>query len=166
MSDEQNIETLTAKVAELEAKAAELETDRDKWKGLSRKNEDQSKANAEKAKAWDEHQESSKTEEEKRAAELEQYRTRAAELEKSLAEKDRAILVERVAASKGVPARYLNGETEDDLTASADQFLEDAKTVAPAKQIGYVGSQGTGDPTPPAASLETGAERARALLGK
>lgn len=57
MSDDQKaIEALTAKVAELEAKAAELETDRDKWKGLSRKNEDQSKANAEKAKALDEHQ--------------------------------------------------------------------------------------------------------------
>lgn len=72
--------------------------------------------------------------------------------------------MERVAASKGVPARYLNGETEDDLTASADQFLEDAKGLAVDRPSGVVPSAGTGAARPDVASLNTGRERALAKL--
>lgn len=169
MSDEQKNEQPTAENPEPEAtdtteSVEKLKSEVDKWKSLSRKNEDRARENAEAAKAWAEFQEANKSEEEKRAAELEQLRNRAAELEQTLAQKDRAILVERVAASKGVPARYLLGDSEEDLVASADQFLEDAKTLA--KPVGYVPSQGEGEPTPSAASLDTGRERARAQLAK
>ncbi|MBD3689869.1 hypothetical protein H8R18_01280 [Nanchangia anserum] len=41
-----------------------------KWKAYSRKNEDRAKENAEKARAWDEWQESQKSEDDKRADEL------------------------------------------------------------------------------------------------
>jgi hypothetical protein len=143
-----------------------LRAEADKWKSLSRKNEDRARENAEAAKAWAEHQEASKSEEEQRAAELEQLRTRAADLEKALADKDRMVLAQQVAASKGVPAKYLTGDTEEDLVASADELLEAFKGVTPERKPGVVPTAGTGDPKPQAASLDTGAERARALLGK
>jgi len=111
-------------------------------------------------------EEAQKTAEQKQAEELEKLRARAAELESELSKKDRAILVERVAASKGVPARYLHGDSEDDLNASADQFLEDAKTLAGAKPAGIIPSSGTGSPTASASSLEDVRERAKRFAGK
>lgn len=144
------------------------------WKGHARKWEDRAKnANAElealreRAKKLDELEEAQKSAEQKREEELEKLRTRATELERTLAEKDRAILVERVAASKGVPARYITGTTEDELNASADQFLEDAKALgATEPRTGYVPSQGTGEPTPPATSLDEVRDRAKRFARK
>lgn len=167
MSDENTNEPTAAEgnpVADAPDTAEKLKAELDKWKSLSRKNEDRARENAEAAKAWAEHQEASKSDEEKRVAELEQLKARAAELEASLAAKDREVLVERVAASKGVPARYLAGNSEEELVQSAEQFLEDAKTIG--KPVGYVGSQGTGEPTPPASSLEDVRERAKRFAGK
>lgn len=165
MSDDQKvIEDLNAKVAELEAKAAELETDRDKWKGLSRKNEDQSKANAEKAKAWDEYQESSKSEDEKRASEVEKLKKQLDEIRAESTTAVRKALAEKVATVKGVPAKYLAGDTEEDLMASADEFLTDIEPLGAKRTPGVVPSSGTGDPKPQAASLDTGKARAEALL--
>jgi len=140
------------------------------WKKFSRQWEERAKtANAElealreKAKKLDELEEQQKTEAEKLAEKVAKAEARAAELEKSLAEKDRAVLVERVAAAKGVPARYLTGDTEDDLNKSADQFLEDIKPIAEARPAGIVPSAGTGDRKPSVSSVDDARARAAAM---
>jgi len=162
MSDEQNP---TPDVEQQESKQAP------DWRKHAKTWEERAKtANAEleelrkRAAKLDEIEEAQKTAEQKQAEELEKLRADLAEARNSVAAKDRAILVERVAASKGVPARYLAGDSEEDLVASADQFLEDAKTLA--KPVGYVPSQGEGEPTPPATSLDDVRERAKRFAGK
>ena len=121
---------------------------------------DDLKSKADKLREFEDAQ---KTAEQKQAEELESLRAKLAEVEKANTEKDRAILVERVAASKGVPARYLHGDSEDDLNASADQFLEDAKTLAGAnKPSGIVPSSGTGDPKAPLSTVADAQARAAA----
>ena len=139
------------------------------WKRHARTWEERAKtANAElealrdKAKKLDEIEEQQKTAEQKREEELEKLRARAAELEANLAKKDREVLIERVAAAKGVPARYLNGDTEDDILKSADQFLEDIKPLAEARPAGIIPSAGTGDPKPNVSSVADAQARAAA----
>lgn len=88
----------------------------EKWKSFARKHEDIAKANAEKAKRFDEFEESQKSEQQKLADKLAAAEARAAELE---AAKLRA----EVAAEKGVPANLLTGSTEDELRAAADALL-------------------------------------------
>lgn len=163
MSDEQN----PTPDPDVTPEAPAQETD---WKRHARTWEERAKtANSEleelrkRASKLDEIEEAQKTAEQKQAEELEKLRARAAELETELSKKDRAILVERVAASKGVPARYLHGDSEDDLNASADQFLEDAKTLAGAnKPSGIVPSSGTGDPKAPLSTVADAQARAAA----
>lgn len=170
MSDEQN-PTPEAEPVEPNPQEPAKETD---WRRHAKTWEQRAKdANAEieelrkRAAKLDEYEEQQKSAEQKREEELEKLRTRATELERTLAEKDRAILVERVAASKGVPARYITGATEDELNASADQFLEDAKALgATGQRTGYVPSQGTGEPTPPATSLDEVRDRAKRFARK
>lgn len=167
MSDEQNTEATEAEVETTEAQGVDVEklkAEIDKWKSLSRKNEGKAKENAEAAKAWAEYQESQKTEDEKRATELEQLRARLEQAEAAVKAKDREVLASRVASAKGVPAKYLTGDTEEELVASADAFLEDIKGIAPERPAGVVPSAGTGSPKPQAASLDTGRERALNLL--
>lgn len=92
--------------------AAEAE----KWKALARKHEDQSKANADKARRFDEFQESQKSEQQK----LEE---RAAAAEAKAAEIELRALKAEVANEKGVPAGLLTGSTAEELAASADALL-------------------------------------------
>ena len=92
----------------LEAALAEVE----KWKGFSRKNETQAKANAEAARKLQEYEDSQKTE-------LEKAQARAAELEAQLAATAAASLRATVAAAKGGPAELLTGATQEELEASA-----------------------------------------------
>lgn len=87
-----------------------------KWKANSRKNETEKKANAEKARLFDELQEAQKTETQKLAD------------AKAAAERDAAaakLEVARVtvAAAKGVPAALLSGTTKEEMEASADALL-------------------------------------------
>ena len=125
---------------------------------------DDLKSKADKLREFEEAQ---KTAEQKQAEELEKLRARASELESELSKKDRDILAQKVAADKGVAVRWIAGDTKEDMEASADEFLEAAKTVAgSSKQVGYVGSQGTGDPTPPATSLDDVRERAKRFARK
>lgn len=44
--------------------------------------------------------------------------------------RDRELLVTKVAHEKRVPARWLTGDSEDELVAAADEWLKDASTVA------------------------------------
>ena len=87
---------------------------------------------------------------------------RVSELEAavSAAEKraERAEIAAEVASVKGVKLRYLVGETREELEASADEFLADARS---ASKVGVVPTQGTGESAPRASSYEAGAQRAR-----
>lgn len=88
-------------------------------------------------------------------------------LESTVGEKDRLILVNQVAHDKKVPAKYLTGDSKEDLEAAADEFLNDVQSLtgassqeqqpaepgnseAPGNQAnGYVPSAGTGGEKPP-----------------
>lgn len=88
----------------------------EKWKQFARKHEEQSKANAEKARRLDELEEANKTELQKAADRAAAAEARAAEIEA------RAMRAE-VAAAKGVPVALLSGSTVEELEASADALL-------------------------------------------
>jgi hypothetical protein len=103
-----------------------------KWKSLSRKNEEQAKANADKAKKLDEIEAANQTEQEKLTA-------RAEAAERALAERDAkdaaTALRAEIAKEKGfedrkIPATALRGLTREELEAHADEIL--ALLPAPA----------------------------------
>lgn len=94
---------------------------RDKWKQEARKWESRSKANADKAKKYDELENKNKTDSE-----------RLVELERKDKEKERELLRARIALRKGLTeqqAKRLIGETEDDMEADADELLESFRTA-------------------------------------
>lgn len=88
----------------------------EKWKALSRQNEAQAKANAEKAKRFDEFEEAQKSE-------LQKSEERAAAAEARAAEVEQRALRAEVAANTGVPLNLLHGTTAEELQASADAAL-------------------------------------------
>lgn len=88
----------------------------EKWKALARKHEDQSKANADKARRFDEFEESQKSEQQKLEDRAKAAEAKAAEIEL------RALKAE-VANEKGVPAVLLTGTTAEELAAAADALL-------------------------------------------
>lgn len=53
-----------------------------------------------------------------------------ADLEGAVGKRDRELLVTKVAHDKKVPARWLTGDSEDELVAAADEWLKDASTLA------------------------------------
>lgn len=118
--------------ATLEEQLAAALADAEKWKGLSRKNEERATSNADKAKKFDEHEEANRTELEKAIA-------RAEAAEKTVAERDAkdtaAKLRDEVATAKGfadrkISATALRGSTREELEAHADELL--ALVPAPA----------------------------------
>lgn len=132
-------ETPEAKLAAALAEAA-------KWKALSRKNEDAAKANAAKAKQFDDLEEANKTEQQKLI-------DRAEAAEKVIAERDAkdaaATLRAEIAKDKGfeerkIPATALRGLTREELEAHADELL--ALFPAPQQAPGADGQGGTGKP--------------------
>lgn len=90
---------------------------------------------------------------------------KAAEAEALVANRERELLVKDVAAVKKVPAKWLRGDSREELEASADEWLADAKGVVPVSTPGYVPSAGTGDGSG-ASSLDEVRERAKAFAGK
>ncbi|MEV5042706.1 hypothetical protein [Microbacterium sp. LMI1x-1-1.1] len=136
MSDTDPTTDPQPETGELEKARAEAE----KWKALSRKNEEQARANADKAKRFDEIEEASKTEQEKLLA-------RAEAAEKKLAERDAKdaakSLATEIADAKGVPAAALRGATREELEAHADELL--AFLPKPPSAPSADG-QGEGDP--------------------
>ncbi|MDP1793554.1 MAG: hypothetical protein Q8K63_05380 [Acidimicrobiales bacterium] len=99
----------------------------DKWKGLSRQHEDRSKANfeeLEKLKA------SKLSDEEKKAAAETASAQKLATFEKQLADERLARMRAETAAAKGLTpaqAKRLNGTTQEELEADADDILEHFK---------------------------------------
>lgn len=95
----------------------------DKWKAMARKHEAQAKANAEKARKFDESEEANRSETEKAAA-------KAAEAEKRAQEAELKALRLEVAANKGLSpaqAKRLVGTTIEELESDADELLESFK---------------------------------------
>lgn len=111
---------------DLEAKLAAALAEVEKWKNLSRKNEERATSNAEKAQKYDELEEANRTEQEKLQA-------RAEAAEKALAERDAKDAATKLAAevaaekSKGlakpIPASALRGSTREELEAHADDII-------------------------------------------
>ena len=108
-----------------------------------------------------------KSELDKAIARAEKAEREAAEAAEALAKKDREVLVQRVAAEMKVPAKWLSGSSEEELVASAEEWLADAQGVASGPAPGVVPSAGTGNGSGSAAmSLEEVRERAKRFAGK
>lgn len=164
MSDEQTTTTPEAETVETPEQGTDWKKHARTWEERAKTANSEIEALREKAKKLEEFEEAQKTAEQKQAEELEKLRTRAAELESELSKKDRDILAQKVAADKGVALRWITGDTEDDMIASADQFLEDAKSLAPSKP-GIIPSAGTGDPKAAPSSVADAQARAAAKYG-
>ena len=141
---------------EVEEKPAGAEAEAEKpdelatWKAASRKHEDRWKA-----------LDKELAEVREQLAEASKGATRASELEAavSAAEKraERAEIAAEVASAKGVKLRYLVGDTREELEASADEFLADARS---ASKVGVVPTQGTGDVAPRVDDVQQAKDRA------
>lgn len=121
--------------------AAEIE----KWKALSRKNEAQAKANAEKAQKFDALEEANKTELQKLIDRAEKAEQIATQLQ---TEKDRAALAAKVVKDTDVPASMLHGKTEEEMRVELEQLLAFRGATAPAAPA----------PTAPAAGIVANAD--------
>ena len=108
--------TATAPQAPQETATVDWKAEAEKWKALSRQNEDRAKANADKAKRFDAIEEQSKSEMQKLLEAKEAAEKRAAAAET-------ASLKARIAATKGVDVDLLTGTTQEEITASADRLL-------------------------------------------
>lgn len=87
-----------------------------KWETLSRQNEAQAKANAEKARQFDTLEEAKKTELQKAQEALTAAEKRAADAEAARLRSD-------IARTKGVPVELLTAADEDTLNAQVDALL-------------------------------------------
>lgn len=68
----------------------------------------------------------------------------------------RALLVKDVAHKKGVRERWLSGDTEEELIASADEYLADAKATLGVQEPPNEGGIGTVQEEPPALAPGSG----------
>jgi hypothetical protein len=117
--------------------SAELE----KWKALARQNEARAKANAEKAKAFDDLEEANKTELQKAQ---DAAATAAADAQQARLDALRA----RTAATNGVPEDLLVGSNEEELAASVQRLLAFKGTETPAAPRSSGGSAPAGAAKP------------------
>ena len=112
-------------IEQLKEQLAAAVKEADKWKALSRKNEERATENAEKASKFDALEQSSKTE----AQKLEE---RLAKAEKIIAERDAKeaakqlhsdIVREKGLDKRGINASLLRGSSREELEAHADELL-------------------------------------------
>lgn len=109
----------------------------EKWKSLSRKNEDRARENAAKAKRLDEIEEQSKTDLQKAVDAQQAAEKRASELEVQ-------VLRASIAAQKGVLPELLTGTTEEEITQAADRLIQwrgDATPKVPASTSSEVAGE-------------------------
>ena len=121
------------------------------WKGHARKHEDRAKSLAAELEAL----KASAAEANAKAERLTDLEAAVAAAEKRA---ERAEIAAEVASAKGVKLRYLAGSTREELEASADEWLADARSVT---KVGVVPTQGTGESAPRVSSFDAGAQRAR-----
>ena len=134
----------TPEVTETPDLSAEVE----KWKAMSRKNEDRAKANDDKAKRFDELEEANKSESEKLLSRAEAAEQKLAERE---AKEAIAALVADVAKAKGVPAAILRGATQEELEEHADAYLASIPAIPAAPSSDGLGK--VGSPIAPVAQI-------------
>jgi hypothetical protein len=128
----------------IEEQLAAAIADAEKWKALSRKNEERADENFDKAKRFDELEEQNRTE-------LEKITARAEAAEKIIADQkaatDRDKLRDDIAKEKKfeerkVPATALRGSTREELEAHADELLALLPAPAPAPSADGQGKAG------------------------
>jgi hypothetical protein len=113
--------------SEVAESAPDLAAEVEKWKSLSRKNEQAAKSNAAAAKKLEEYETAAKTE-------TERLNARAEAAEKLAGEHESAALRLSVAFEKGLTpaqAKRLVGTTREELEADADEVLRDFPTTPP-----------------------------------
>ncbi len=129
----------------IEQQLADAQAEAEKWKALSRKNEERANSNADKAKRFDELGDANRTE-------LEREKARADAAEKIIADQkakdDAAKLRDEIAKAKGfeerkVPASALRGSTREELEAHADEILALLPEPKPAPSADGQGNDGT-----------------------
>lgn len=111
-------------VPEETTETVDYKAEAEKWKSLSRKNEDRARENAAKAKRLDEIEEQSKSALQKALEAQQAAEKRAAELEVTA-------LRARIAAQKGVDVDLLTGNTEEEIAAAADRLIAWRGEAAP-----------------------------------
>lgn len=119
--------------AALREQLKKTEADVDKWKGLSRKHEDQAKENAAAADELKKVKESSQSDEQRRQAAEAEHSKKLKDLEEKLEDEAKARLRAEVAAEKGLKpgqAKRLAGSTREELEADADDILENFKATS------------------------------------
>ena len=121
-----------------EAEKVDYQAEAEKWKSLSRKNEDRARENAEKAKRLDELEEKSKSEIQKAIEAREAAEKRASALEVK-------VLRASIASAKGVDADLLTGSTEEEITAAADRLLAWRGQATPARPPASTSSSDAGE---------------------
>ena len=121
-----------------EAEKVNYQAEAEKWKSLSRKNEDRARENAEKAKRLDELEEKSKSEIQKAIEAREAAEKRASALEVK-------VLRASIASAKGVDADLLTGSTEEEITAAADKLLAWRGPATPAGPPASTSSSDAGE---------------------
>ncbi|WP_336642059.1 hypothetical protein [Microbacterium sp. USHLN272] len=128
----------------IEQQLADAQAEAEKWKALSRKNEERANSNADKAKRFDELEDANRTE-------LEREKARADAAEKIIADQkakdDAASLRDEIAKAKGfeerkVPASALRGSTREELEAHADEILALLPEPKPAPSADGQGNNG------------------------
>lgn len=121
-----------------EARAKKAEADRDKYKGLSRKHEERAKANADKAKRYDDAELAKKSDTERLEHERDEARKEAAEQKAELARL-------RAATKVGLPGdlvEFITADTDEEAEEQAKKLLA---RLGPAGGDGDAGNgQGSG----------------------
>lgn len=102
--------------SETENAQMDLASQVEHWKAMSRKNEERAKANAEKAKRFDELEEQSKSELQKAQEAYAAEKARASSLELQ-------VLASQVAARHGIDPVLLHGKDAEELEANAQALL-------------------------------------------
>ena len=115
------------------APAKSSEQNSEDWKAQARKWEERARSNFTKAKKLDEIEEANKTE-------LEKVTERAAKAEKAAKDAELKALRAEVASAKGVPLKFVIGQTREEMEAIADDAIE------------WRGSASKPDPAAPPAS--------------
>lgn len=137
MGETEDLAAATAKLKEAEAEA-------EKWKAMSRKNEERAKENADAADKLKKLEESSLSDQQKREAAETAQAGKLADLEKRADEADaRALRAEVASAKKLTPAqaKRLAGTTREELEADADDLLETFKPESEQEPEGEGGER-------------------------
>lgn len=145
--EEKEIEQETQEESEKETEQEQQsEQQSDEWKALARKWEKRAKANEAKAKKWDATQKDAPTIE-SMAQQIEELK---ADAENARKQAEHQTLLTSVSQATGVPAQLLKGQTEEELTQSAQAIADYAKSTG----VGFPQDKGGGAKKQPMSAEE------------